>query len=96
MEQFRSQLMHQDFSTRPREIIVKSKEKLLPSFGLVEVPCISLRKKYVVHTDHKPLLKLYNPTENPSSRILRWSLRLLPYDFDLKHNSGEYYYRDSS
>ena len=43
---------------------------------------------FTLHTDHKPLLTLYGRTGNPSARILRWALRMQPYDFTVNYIKG--------
>lgn len=43
---------------------------------------------FTVLSDHKPLQVLYAPKGKPSQRILRWALRLLPYDFKIHHIAG--------
>ena len=45
-------------------------------------------KPFVIDTDHKPLLGIYNTNGKPSTRITRWSLRLQPYTFTLNYIPG--------
>ena len=46
-------------------------------------------KAFTIVTDHKPLLQIYSPKGKPSPRVLRWSLRLLPYQFTLEYSPGD-------
>ena len=45
--------------------------------------------RFIVVTDHKPLLELYSAScsERPT-RIHRWSLRLQEFDFKLEYEPG--------
>ena len=45
-------------------------------------------KKFDLETDHKPLIGIFDVSGNRSPRIHRWSLRLLPYNFNLKYIPG--------
>jgi len=48
-----------------------------------------LGKKFTVHSDHQPLLKIFNkPRSNPTARIERWLLRLQQYDFEVVYQKG--------
>lgn len=48
-------------------------------------------RHFVVYTDHKPLLWLWN-IKNPSSRLMRWRLKLEEYNFDIRHTPGKFNY----
>lgn len=48
-------------------------------------------RKFVVYTDHKPLLWLWN-IKNPSSRLMRWRLKLEEYNFEIRHTPGKFNY----
>lgn len=45
---------------------------------------------FIIITDHKPLLSLFNsPMSKPSARIEKWMLRLQPFRFELIFSHGE-------
>lgn len=44
-------------------------------------------RKFTIVTDHKPLIWLMNFKE-PNSKIIRWRLQLLEYDFEIIHKKG--------
>ncbi|XP_014664198.1 PREDICTED: uncharacterized protein K02A2.6-like [Priapulus caudatus] len=45
---------------------------------------------FVVITDHKPLLAMFNnASSKPSIRIERWLMRLQAYDFEVKYHPGK-------
>ena len=44
-------------------------------------------RKFILETDHKPLLCLQRNPTNP--RLLRWSLQLQPYQFSFKYIKGQ-------
>lgn len=44
-------------------------------------------RKFVIYTDHKPLLYVMN-NRKPNSRLFRWKLALLEYDFVIVHKAG--------
>lgn len=45
-------------------------------------------RRFVLHTDHKPLLAIFNPSkgvpQHTANRLQRWALVLLGYDFEVK------------
>ena len=43
-----------------------------------------LEKKFTIETDHKAFIWLHNVTD-PSSRLLRWRLRLEQYKYDVQY-----------
>jgi len=49
--------------------------------------CYLYGKKFVVRTDHSALTFLHKFADN-NSRIMRWSLRLAEFDFDIEHRPG--------
>ena len=44
---------------------------------------------YVIYTDHKPLLGIFKSQRPSSTRIERWRLRLVPYQFKLRYRPGK-------
>lgn len=71
----------QNYSTTEKELlaIVDSVKHFRPYlFG----------QKFSVITDHKPLTWLMN-CKDPSSRLVRWRLKLLEYDYDIKYKPGK-------
>lgn len=49
--------------------------------------------KFIIETDHKPLIGLLKkPIENLSPRLQRMTLELFKYDFDIIHVSGKKLY----
>lgn len=44
-------------------------------------------RKFTIVTDHKPLIWLMNFKE-PNSKIIRWRLQLLEYEFEIVHKKG--------
>ncbi|KAG7297303.1 hypothetical protein JYU34_019262 [Plutella xylostella] len=45
-------------------------------------------KKFIIYTDHRPLAWLHSLKE-PSSKLTRWRLNLLDYDFDIVYKKGK-------
>jgi len=45
-------------------------------------------QKFIVETDHKPLVWLFSLKE-PNQRLIRWKLKLEEYNFDIKHKKGK-------
>lgn len=46
-------------------------------------------KKFVIYTDHKPLIYLFN-VKDPGSRLVRWRLKLEEYDYTIKFKPGKH------
>lgn len=44
-------------------------------------------KKLIVYTDHRALQWLFN-CQNPSSKLVRWRLRLSEYQYEIKYKPG--------
>jgi len=44
--------------------------------------------KFILHTDHKPLIYLLKHGES-TRRLTRWALALQEYEFDVMHVKGE-------
>jgi hypothetical protein len=47
-----------------------------------------LGRHFSIVTDHKPLKRVFN-VKHPSSRFLRWRLKLKEYDFTIYYRSGK-------
>jgi hypothetical protein len=45
-------------------------------------------KRFILYTDHQPLLYIMK-NKKPSSRLFRWKLALLEYDFDIFYKEGK-------
>jgi len=43
--------------------------------------------KFKVVTDHKPLIWLFS-VNDPSSRLIRWRIKLEKYDYEIIHKAG--------
>lgn len=44
--------------------------------------------KFVIKTDHKPLQWLFS-VKDPSSRLTRWRLKLMEYDYEIRYKKGK-------
>lgn len=70
----------QNYSTTEKELlaIVNSVEHFRPYlFG----------QQFTIYTDHRPLQWLFN-CQNPSSKLVRWRLRLSEYQYTIKYKPG--------
>lgn len=63
------------------------KELLAIVWGIEQFRPYVFGRHFVVYTDHKPLLWLWN-IKNPNSRLMRWRIRLEQYNFDIRHTPG--------
>ena len=65
-------------------------------FGVTKFRYFLLGREFELRTDHKPLLGWFGKHKSiPSdsnARIVRWSLLLSQYQYDLKHLSGKINY----
>lgn len=70
----------QNYSTTEKELlaIINSVEHFRP--------CL-YGQKFVIFTDHRPLQWLFN-CKNPSSKLLRWRLRLNDYEYEIRYKPG--------
>jgi len=44
--------------------------------------------KFMIVTDHKPLIWLFSVSNDPGSRLIRWRLKLEEYDYEIIHKAG--------
>lgn len=69
------------------------KEALAIMFGLKKFRQYLLGRRFVIFTDHKPLLGIFGRNkpipELVSNRMLRWALTLNTFDYELKHRPGK-------
>ena len=65
------------------------REALAVIFGCERFHLYLYGQHFTILTDHQPLTVLYNHSGRPSPRILRWGLRLMSYDFEIKHIAGK-------
>ena len=65
------------------------KEGLGIVFGVKKFHQYVFGRHFTIYTDHKPLISLFGPTKATSEvlppRIIRWSLSLSAYDYDIKY-----------
>lgn len=47
-----------------------------------------LERKFIIQTDHQALKWLFN-VKDPSSRLLRWGLRLEEYEYEIEYKKGK-------
>lgn len=45
-------------------------------------------QKFIIYTDHKPLVWLYFLKE-PNQRLIRWKLKLEEYNYEINHLKGK-------
>ena len=68
------------------------REGLAIIFGVRKFEKFLRGRKFILRTDHKPLVHIFNPNKNiPSlsnARLTRWSIILGSFNFDLEHISG--------
>ena len=69
------------------------RESLALVFGATKFRQYLLGKKFVLETDHKPLVKLFGMQEGVpflvSSRLKKWKLLLSAYDYTIQHIAGK-------
>jgi transposase InsO family protein len=66
---------------------VSEVEMLAVTWSTKHFRCYLYGKKFIVRTDHSALTYLHKFAEN-NSRLMRWSLRLSEFDFDVEHRAG--------
>ena len=68
------------------------KEALAVIFAVKKFHQFLYGRHFVIYTDHKPLLGLFNPEKATptmaSGRVQRWSLTLLGYEYELVYRPG--------
>ncbi len=64
------------------------REALAIRWGCEKCYMYLIGSKFVVETDHLPLLSMFQPRSRPPLRIERWLLYLQQFDFELKHTPG--------
>lgn len=74
-------------SAPERNYSVSEKECLAVIWALKTLRPYLYGEHFVVHTDHASLRWLMNVSD-PSGRLIRWSLRLSEFDFEVKYKKG--------
>ena len=64
-----------------------SEAEIASTWATKHFRCYLYGKKFLVRTDHSALTYLHKFADN-NCRLMRWSLRLTEYDFDLEHRPG--------
>ena len=64
------------------------RESLAILFGIERFKLYLYGIKFLVITDHKPLIHLFKTTSKPPPRIERWILKLQPYQFKVQYRPG--------
>ena len=69
------------------------KEALSIVFGVKKFSDFLLGKEFIIRTDHKPLIHIFDPDKKipqmSNARIQRWALFLSAFKFDIEHIKGE-------
>ncbi|KAL7724906.1 hypothetical protein ACLKA6_020042 [Drosophila palustris] len=67
------------------------KEALSIIFGVKKFHQYLYRRKFILITDHKPLVTIFNPSKHlptmTSNRLQRWAITLMAYNFEIKYRS---------
>ncbi|XP_030850192.1 uncharacterized protein K02A2.6-like [Strongylocentrotus purpuratus] len=67
------------------------REALAITWAIIHFHVYLYGGSFVVTTDHKPLVTLFNsPTAKPPLRLERWILKLQPYDFNVQYRPGKH------
>ncbi|XP_037944430.1 uncharacterized protein LOC119677231 [Teleopsis dalmanni] len=71
------------------------KEALAIMFGVQKFHQFLSGRQFTIMTDHKPLVGLFNPekpiSQHISPRMLRWSLKLGAYQYEIKFREGKHH-----
>ena len=69
------------------------KEALAIIFGVGKFHQYTYGRKFILYTDHKPLIHIFNESKSvpvmASARLQRWALKLSPYSYTIKYKSGK-------
>ena len=70
------------------------REALSIIFAINKFEKFLLGRRFLLRTDHRPLIHIFDPNSAISkianARLLRWSLRLSAFQYDVEHLPGEY------
>lgn len=64
------------------------KELVAILFGVKQYRPYIYGRRFCIVTDHKPLTWLFS-VKDPSSRLMRWRIKLDEFDFEIKYKSGK-------
>ena len=70
-----------------RNYDIVEKEGLAIFWGITRLRSFLLGRKFIVHSDHRPLQYLFN-NEKCAPKILRWKLQLQEYNFEVNYCKG--------
>ena len=70
----------QDYSATESEL-------LAVTWATKHFRCYLYGKKFLIRTDHAALKYLHTFADN-NSRLMRWSLRLAEFEFEVQHRAG--------
>lgn len=85
---------------RPVSYFSKSLTSYQKNYTITELECLAIvealrywhhylhGRKFVIHTDHSSLKWIHNH-KSPNTRLMRWSIELSQYDFDIVHVPGD-------
>ena len=81
--------MHPRHSDTQRRYSQVQKEALSVIYGIQKFHHFFYGRKFILITDHKPLLALFNPQKGTPSmaanRLARWALTLSQYDYSIEY-----------
>lgn len=77
------------FTSTERKYSTYEKELLAIIFALKRFRDCLIGSKFVLRTDHKPLKWLQDQQLDGASRVSRWSMYLMTYDFEIEHIPGK-------